>query len=104
MTKVAAVELGRFGIRVNSVHPGFIHTPMTAEVASDEAFGHVPLARRAGLPDRAGTPADIANLMLFLASDESSYANGGEFVVDGGVTLHRETAAKAKFFADVADD
>lgn len=84
MTKAAAVELGRHGIRVNSVHPGFIDTPMTRAqglegVDVDALFKEVPLRR-------AGTPEDIANMVLFLASDESSYCTGAEFIVDGGAT------------------
>jgi 3alpha(or 20beta)-hydroxysteroid dehydrogenase len=101
MTKVAAVEYGRFGIRVNSVYPGLIRTPMTANVESDDAFGYIPLAKRANAPDKAGMPEDIANMMLFLASDESSFVNGAEIVVDGGLILNRETLAKEKFFTAI---
>jgi len=85
MTKTAAVELGRHKIRVNSIHPGFIDTPMTRaqglqDIDVDKLFGKgVPLGR-------AGTPQDIVNMVLFLASDESSYCSGAEFIVDGGVT------------------
>lgn len=83
MTKCAAMELGPKGIRVNSVHPGMIDTPMTRVHGGDAAmeFGasKVPL-RRVGVPD------DIAPVYVFLASDESSYINGAEIAVDGGVT------------------
>ena len=85
MSKSAAVELGRHKIRVNSVHPGFIDTPMTRaqglqDVDVDKLFeSGIPL-RRAGVPD------DIVNMVLFLASDESSYCTGAEFIVDGGAT------------------
>ncbi|MCU1502306.1 MAG: 3-alpha(or 20-beta)-hydroxysteroid dehydrogenase, partial [Ilumatobacteraceae bacterium] len=85
MTKVAAKELGRYGIRVNSIHPGLIATPMTADfpMVVDEAKRRknerlTPLTR-------IGTPEDIANMALFLASEASSYCTGQEFVVDGGV-------------------
>jgi 3alpha(or 20beta)-hydroxysteroid dehydrogenase len=85
LTKVAAQEWGRNGIRVNSVHPGLIDTPMTAE---NPAI-HNPDIRNKferGVPlGRPGTSRDIANMVLFLASDESSYCTGQEFVVDGGV-------------------
>lgn len=83
MTKTAALELGMFGIRVNSIHPGGIDTAML-EPAVDmgidlkETFSRVPLAR-------IGTSEDVANLALFLASDESSYCTGSEFVIDGGL-------------------
>lgn len=103
MTKVAALEFGRFGIRVNSVHPGLIKTPMTGRDSSDLAFGFVPLQKRDFAPDKAGQPEDIANVMLFLASDESSYANGAEFVIDGGITLNRETKAKEEYYRNVLD-
>ncbi|HWJ10769.1 MAG TPA: glucose 1-dehydrogenase [Nocardioides sp.] len=83
MTKCAAMELGPRGIRVNSVHPGMIDTPMTRVHGGDAAMEYgaskVPL-RRVGLPE------DIAPLYVFLASDESSYINGAEIAVDGGVT------------------
>jgi 3alpha(or 20beta)-hydroxysteroid dehydrogenase len=83
MTKCAAMEMGPKGIRVNSVHPGMIDTPMTRVHGGDAAmeFGasKVPLRR-------VGTPADIAPVYVFLASDESSYMNGAELAVDGGVT------------------
>ena len=85
MTKVAAKELGRYGIRVNSIHPGLIETPMTADfpaVIDDEkrrrAQKQTPLGR-------FGTPEDIANMALFLAGEGSGYCTGQEFVVDGGV-------------------
>jgi len=83
MTKAAAVELGAFGVRVNSVHPGMIDTPMTRVHGGDAAMEYgatrIPL-------ERVGTPEDIAPLYVYLASDESGYTTGGEFAVDGGVT------------------
>lgn len=80
MTKTGALELGQFGIRANSVHPGGVFTPMIGDVPS-EVFdaGHQQLA----IP-RAAQPVEIGNMVLFLASDEASYCSGGEFVVDGG--------------------
>jgi 3alpha(or 20beta)-hydroxysteroid dehydrogenase len=83
MTKCAAMELGGRGIRVNSVHPGMIDTPMTRVHGGDAAmeFGASKVPMR-----RVGTPADIAPVYVFLASDESGYMNGAELAVDGGVT------------------
>jgi len=83
MTKSAALELGHLGIRVNSVHPGAIDTPMIA----GPAFEADRVAYVAKLPiQRLGVPEDVAALVLFLASDESTYCTGAEFVVDGGAT------------------
>ena len=83
MTKCAAMELGPKGIRVNSVHPGMIDTPMTRVHGGDAAMEYgaskVPLRR-------VGYPEDVAPLYVFLASDEAAYINGAEISVDGGVT------------------
>lgn len=84
MTKVAAKELATYGIRVNSVHPGIIDTPMvqTSE-AHDEIMGRVKLVPL----QRMAKPEEISHLVLFLASEESSYCTGSEFVADGGITI-----------------
>ncbi len=85
MTKIGALEWGKRGIRVNSVHPGLIETPMTE---TQRAFTDPDVRVRAerNIPiGRMGTATDIANMVLFLASDESSYCTGQEFTVDGGV-------------------
>ena len=80
MTKTAALELGQSGIRVNSVHPGGVFTPMVGDVPIDILdLGHQHLPLR-----RIGRVEEIASMVLFLASDEASYCTGGEFVVDGG--------------------
>jgi 3alpha(or 20beta)-hydroxysteroid dehydrogenase len=85
LTKVASQEWGRYGIRVNSVHPGFIETPMTADtrMVTDPTV-RTKLERNIPV-GRLGQPVDIANMVLFLASDESSYCSGQEFTVDGGI-------------------
>ena len=84
MTKVAALELGKDGIRVNSIHPGGILTPMITGAGLDaqtagEVFGRVPL-------QRIGQPEEIATLAAYLASDDASYSTGSEFIADGGLT------------------
>ena len=83
MTKAAAMEFAEYGIRVNSVHPGVIATPMVVQEdtkAAVEAFAkHIPLGRVA-------QPEEVSNMVLFLASDDSSYSTGSEFVIDGGMT------------------
>jgi 3alpha(or 20beta)-hydroxysteroid dehydrogenase len=86
MTKVAAVELAPFGVRVNSVHPGLIDTAMLREAFALESDENVAAAR-ANVPNgRLATAADVARLVLYLASDDSAYSTGSEFVVDGGMT------------------
>lgn len=85
LTKVAALELGAFGIRVNSVHPGPIDTPMinpSGEDIGDRLSSLAPL-------ERVGLASEVAELMRFLTSDESSYCTGGEFKIDGGLTAGR---------------
>jgi 3alpha(or 20beta)-hydroxysteroid dehydrogenase len=87
LTKSAALELGPSGIRVNSIHPGLIKTPMTDWVPDDifqTALG------------RVGQPEEVSNLVIYLASDDSSFSTGSEFVVDGGCTAglgHKEFSA-----------
>ena len=83
LTKVAALELGHLGIRVNSVHPGGVDTAMTnfdgvAREKVDERFQHIPA-------QRVGAPEEVARATRFLASDEASYIFGAEIVVDGGM-------------------
>jgi 3alpha(or 20beta)-hydroxysteroid dehydrogenase len=85
MTKVAAKELGRYGIRVNSIHPGVIETAMTADFALVVDEDKRAKAQRRTPLGRFGTAEDIANMALFLVTDASSYCTGQEFVVDGGI-------------------
>lgn len=85
LTRAAAQEWGRFGIRVNSVHPGIIETPMTADIrAMTDTSVRAKLERNIPI-GRVGQADDIASMVLFLASDDSSYCTGQAFVVDGGV-------------------
>ena len=84
MTKVAAMELGPDGIRVNSIHPGGIMTRMLSDAgldgeSADALFSKAPVGR-------IGQPEEMATLAVYLASDDSSYSTGSEFVADGGLT------------------
>jgi len=80
MTKTAAIELGRRGVRVNSIHPGLIDTQMMRQLPGD------PDQRARGVPlGRVAQSMEVAALALYLASDDSSYSTGSEFVVDGGL-------------------
>jgi len=85
MTKTAALELAPQQIRVNSVHPGPITTPMT-EGLGDEAAADQPIAR-------FGRPEEVAAMICFLLSDDASYSTGAEFVVDGGQVAGRVVAS-----------
>ncbi len=80
LTRTAATELGSRGIRVNAVHPGYIHTPMTAnapETFLQANLDVTPLSR-------GGQPEEVAELMVFLMSDESRFISGAEIPIDGG--------------------
>lgn len=83
MTKQAAMEYGKKNIRVNSVHPGYIRTPMMTEALDEEgirvAGGSVPVGR-------VGEPDDVSSLVLYLASDEAGFITGAEYIIDGGLT------------------
>ena len=83
ITKQAAIEYGEHHIRVNSVHPGYIRTPMMTEALDDEqikvASGSVPIRR-------VGEVEDVSNLVVFLASDEAGFITGTEYIIDGGLT------------------
>ncbi|WP_340005662.1 SDR family oxidoreductase [Paenibacillus sp. FSL K6-0276] len=84
LSKAAAVDFGKDDI-VNSVHPGFIETPMSAEFVNNEKM-HSFFMSQTALP-RVGRASEVAEAVLFLASDESSYITGVELPVDGGVVV-----------------
>jgi len=82
MTKQIAVEYGEHNVRCNSIHPGYIRTPMMAAATDEdggEALSMIPLRRLAD-------PSEVSNLAIFLASDESSFISGTEHIIDGGMT------------------
>ena len=82
MTKQVAVEYGRAGIRVNSIHPGYTKTPMMVSATDEDGGGAaeiIPLGRFAD-------PEEVSNLVVFLASDESRFITGAEHIIDGGMT------------------
>jgi cyclopentanol dehydrogenase len=84
LAKATAIQYAGDGIRANSVHPGFVDSPMTEQF---HAVPHVRESRLAQTPlGRLGVPEDIAQGILFLASDESSFVTGSELVIDGGMT------------------
>ncbi|ALG92289.1 MULTISPECIES: glucose 1-dehydrogenase [Actibacterium] len=87
MTKSCAVDLIQFGIRVNSVHPGVIDTPMTKDLLHGDAATRKAIMG-ATLFDRPCQPGEVSNAVLFLASDEASFVHGAELVVDGGYTAN----------------
>ena len=87
MTKSVALGVAEYGIRVNSVHPGVIRTDMTDPEVLSEKDAKIITAYVETIPaKRMAEPKEVSNLVLFLASDEASYCNGAEFVIDGGLT------------------
>jgi len=86
LTKAAAVEYAQQGIRVNSVHPGFIETPLLTKAGiTPGSDGYAFIASKHAM-NRLGTAEEVANLVVWLASDEASFVTGGQYTVDGGYT------------------
>lgn len=79
LTKTTALGWAQEGVRVNSVHPGYIDTPILGDTDRDMLIGATPMGR-------LGQPEEMAAMITFLASDEASFATGAEFVIDGGYT------------------
>jgi 3alpha(or 20beta)-hydroxysteroid dehydrogenase len=85
MTKAAASELGQLGIRVNSVHPGGVLTRMVIESAGASGHGDGDSFLQSMPLSRFAQPVEISRLVAYLASDDSSYSTGSEFIADGGI-------------------
>jgi 3alpha(or 20beta)-hydroxysteroid dehydrogenase len=83
ITKQVAIEYGGHNIRANSVHPGYIRTPMMTEALDAD---QIEIATASVPIKRVGEVADVANLVAFLASDEASFITGTEYIIDGGLT------------------
>ena len=95
MTKVAALELGRHNIRVNSVHPGPIDTPMIRDPELAATAGDSGDIRMNIAIPRVGDADEVAKMMLFIAAD-ATYSTGAEFVIDGGLTAGTPLTALAE--------
>jgi NAD(P)-dependent dehydrogenase (short-subunit alcohol dehydrogenase family) len=96
LTRNMALDYGAFGVRVNAICPGFIRTPMTS-VLADPSFA--PVTQRieeAHALGRLGEPEEVANVALFLASDEASFVSGGSLTVDGGFTAGKRFGISAQ--------
>lgn len=86
LSKTAAVQYATQGVRVNSIHPGVIATPMIQGILNEEGDQQADIVRTP--MRRAGTAAEVAAGMVFLASDEASFVTGAELIIDGGLTAH----------------
>ena len=85
LTRNLAVQFARHGVRANCIHPGFTDTPMQTVRTGDPGWVEAAIAE---IPlGRLGTPRDVVNAALFLASDEAAYVTGAEIVVDGGAVI-----------------
>jgi NAD(P)-dependent dehydrogenase (short-subunit alcohol dehydrogenase family) len=86
LTRSAALEYGKYGVRINALCPGFVETPMIVGVGSEFDPDTLATMLKTIPQRRLGEPSEQAQMVLWLASDRSSYATGGHFVVDGGYT------------------
>ncbi len=86
LSKTAAVEYAREGVRVNSIHPGVVATPMIQDLLDEQGDQQADIQRTP--MRRAGRADEVAPAILFLAGDDSSFVTGSELVVDGGLTAH----------------
>jgi len=96
LSKVAALELAPRGIRTNTIHPGYIETPLMADAAPAFTRAHLSMTPLG----RPGTPAEVAPLVVFLLSDDAAYINGAEIAVDGGYSAHGGSMAITNALSD----
>ncbi|TNF35367.1 MAG: SDR family oxidoreductase [Gammaproteobacteria bacterium] len=94
LSKNMAIDYGRWGIRVNAICPGYIETPLTAQMEDPVLRAKVAGDSQLG---RFGTPREVANVALFLASDEASYVSGAAMTVDGGTTAGKRLGIAEMF-------
>jgi len=87
MTRVAALEYGRYNIRVNAICPGAIETPMAKRIRGEGVEPNPRAIKRISVLERMAQPEEIAKVALFLASDDASFATGAPFIIDGGWTV-----------------
>ena len=99
LTKMAAIELAKFNIRVNSIHPGLISN---TSFANHGPQGHENASRYATPLDRTGSPEECASLVMFLASDESAFVTGAEIAIDGGYSAGATMLMRAKYQTSLA--
>lgn len=99
LTRYVATAFGHQGVRCNAVAPGVVLTPAVAENVSEP---QIDLYKQNVLVPRLGMPEDIAQAVLYLASDASAYVNGQTLVVDGGLTAHMPYVAQARLLAQQA--
>jgi meso-butanediol dehydrogenase / (S,S)-butanediol dehydrogenase / diacetyl reductase len=87
LTRALAIDYAKDGIRCNVVNPGLIDTPMAAPLMANQDMLQPILAQYA--IRRPGTPEEVANMVLYLASDEAAWVTGGTFTIDGGMTVSK---------------
>ena len=92
--RAAALDLAQYGIRVNNIAPGAIATPMNKKTLDDPQ--KMELLKRVVPMARMGTPEEVAQVALFLASDRSSYVTGSTYFVDGGLSRHAEPVSRSR--------
>jgi NAD(P)-dependent dehydrogenase (short-subunit alcohol dehydrogenase family) len=101
ITMYAATEFGKQGVRVNAIAPGLILTPGTLASGHADALLDIMIANM--LTTRAGTPLDIAYMVLYLASNESDYVTGQVFAVDGGIGAHQPYVSELRALFAISD-